>query len=336
MENKKGILERLKHDVVLGAEGYLFELERRGYVKAGPFVPEVVLDFPDAVKELHREFLHAGAEVMVAFTYYAHREKMRSVGREHDLENLNKTAIRLAREVSLEGDVLVAGNLSETWKYDHRKPEKSEKIVRPMFEEQVQWALDSGVDFIIAETFDHVGEALIALETIREAGLPAMITYTPYYEHSLDGHLWNEACKILADNGADIVGLNCSRGPATVYDLIDRIRKTVGCFVAAQPVPYRTSEPSPVFQQLQEEGQTCAFPLTLDPFLHTRFEMGAFAVKAREMGVNYIGICCGGAPHHIRSMAEALGRVVPASKYSRDLEKYPLSDSCKSYWDFET
>ena len=54
---KKGILERLKDGVVLGAEGYLFELERRGYLKAGPFVPEAVLDFPEAVKELHREFL---------------------------------------------------------------------------------------------------------------------------------------------------------------------------------------------------------------------------------------------------------------------------------------
>jgi betaine-homocysteine S-methyltransferase len=333
MENKKGILERLKDGVVLGAEGYLFELERRGYVKAGPFVPEVVLDFPDAVKELHREFLHAGAEVMVAFTYYAYREKMRTVGREHDLENLNKTAVRLAREVSGEGDALVAGKLSETWQYDHREPEKSEKIVRPMFEEQVRWAHDSGVDFIIAETFDHVGEALIALKAIRDAGLIAMITYTPYFEQSLDGYSWDEACKILADNGADIVGLNCSRGPETVYSLIEDIKKAVGCFVAAQPVPYRTSESRPVFQQLQEEGHSCAFPLMLDPFLHTRFEMAEFAVKARDMGVNYIGICCGGAPHHVRSMAEALGRVVPASKYSRDLEKYPLSDSCKSYWD---
>jgi betaine-homocysteine S-methyltransferase len=65
----KGLRERLEHDVVLGAEGYLFELERRGYLKSGPYVPEVVLDFPDAVRELHREFLRAGAEVMVAFTY---------------------------------------------------------------------------------------------------------------------------------------------------------------------------------------------------------------------------------------------------------------------------
>jgi betaine-homocysteine S-methyltransferase len=57
----RGLSERLAEGFVLGAEGYVFELERRGYIKAGPYVPEVVLDFPDAVLELHREFLRAGA-----------------------------------------------------------------------------------------------------------------------------------------------------------------------------------------------------------------------------------------------------------------------------------
>src|ERR1700752_4806676 len=103
------LLERLERDVVLGAEGFLFELERRGYLQSGPFVPEVVLDYPDAVRELHREFLRAGAEVMVAFTYYAHREKLRDVGREGDLEAMNRAAVRIAREVAREGDALVAG-----------------------------------------------------------------------------------------------------------------------------------------------------------------------------------------------------------------------------------
>ena len=58
------IMDRLRAGTVLGAEGYVFELERRGYIKAGPFVPEVVLDHPDAVRELHREFLRAGADVI--------------------------------------------------------------------------------------------------------------------------------------------------------------------------------------------------------------------------------------------------------------------------------
>ena len=99
-----GFRKRLESGVVLGAEGYLFELERRGYLKSGPYVPEAVLDFPDAVRELHREFLRAGAEVMVAFTYYGHREKLRMIGREQDLEPLNRDALRLAKVVVCLGD----------------------------------------------------------------------------------------------------------------------------------------------------------------------------------------------------------------------------------------
>src|SRR2546422_3929956 len=109
VRSQRGILDRLQAGVVLGAEGYVFELERRGYIKAGPYVPEVVLDFPDAVRELHREFLRAGADVMVALTYYAHREKLKTVGRENDLEALNRQALRVANEVAREGDALVAG-----------------------------------------------------------------------------------------------------------------------------------------------------------------------------------------------------------------------------------
>src|SRR5213082_1311674 len=134
------IVERMRAGTVLGAEGYLFELERRGYVKAGPFVPEVVLDFPDAVRELHREMLRAGAEVMVAFTYYGHREKLRMIGREQDLEPLNRNAVRLAKEVAGEGDALVAGNICNTWVYDPDAPESSGELVREMYREQVGWA----------------------------------------------------------------------------------------------------------------------------------------------------------------------------------------------------
>ena len=78
--SQRTLQQRLADGVVVGAEGYVFELERRGYIKAGPFVPEVILDEPDALRQLHREFLRAGADVMVALTYYAHREKLGTSG----------------------------------------------------------------------------------------------------------------------------------------------------------------------------------------------------------------------------------------------------------------
>ncbi len=108
------LLERLAAGPVICAEGYLFEIERRGYLSAGAYVPEAVLDHPEVVAQLHRDFLHAGSDVMLAFTYYAHREKLRVIGREDTLEEMNRTALRLAREAAQGSDALVAGNVSNS------------------------------------------------------------------------------------------------------------------------------------------------------------------------------------------------------------------------------
>jgi betaine-homocysteine S-methyltransferase len=323
VRNVHGILERIERGVVLGAEGYLFELERRGYLQAGPYVPEVVLEHPEAVKELHREFLRAGSEVMVALTYYAHRDKLRAIGREGELEQLNREAVRLAVEVAAEGDALVAGDISNTWVYDHQRPNETSRHVREMYEEQVGWAVDGGVDFVIAETLDYLGEALIALEVIQQFGLPAMITFGSVHEETKDGYSFVDACRMLEERGADIVGLNCSRGPVTLIPLIREVREAVDCYVAALPVAYRTTEEQPTFTSLRDTDGQRSFPIALDPFQTTRFDMADFAVQAQEIGVNYVGVCCGGAPHHVRGMAEALGRTVPASRFSADMSLHP-------------
>jgi betaine-homocysteine S-methyltransferase len=317
-------LERLERDVVIGAEGYLFELERRGYVKSGPFVPEVVLDFPEAVRQLHREFLRAGSDVMVAFTYYGHRDKLRSIGREGDLEPLNRQALRIAREVAAEGDALVAGNICNTWVYDPEDPERSGEVVREMYREQVGWAAEEGADFIVSETNDFLGEAEIALEVIREHGLPSVVNFASTSDTTMDGYELDEACRRLEEQGADVVGLNCSRGPATLLPLLERVRAAVGCHVAAVPVPYRTTPAEPTFQSLRDAGGARGFPVGLDPFLCTRFDMAEFAAAAKELGAGYLGVCCGGAPHHVRSMAERLGRTVPASRYSPEMSLHPV------------
>jgi betaine-homocysteine S-methyltransferase len=318
------ITERLANGTVLGAEGYVFELERRGYIKAGPFVPEVVLDFPDAVRELHREFLRAGAEVMVALTYYAHREKLRDVGREADLEAMNRQAVRIAREVAREGDALVAGNVCNTWAYDPDDP-ATRQTVRGMYAEQLGWAVEEGIDFVISETNDYLGEALIALEVTHGLGLPAMVTLaTTQPDRTRDGYGYAEACRILAAEGAQVVGLNCDRGPRTMVPLIPGIREVVDCAVAVQPVPYRTHAAAPTMETLRSPDGDRAFPVALDPFVCTRFEMAQFALQARELGVNYVGICCGAGPHHVRAMAEALGREVPASRYSPSMDLHPM------------
>jgi betaine-homocysteine S-methyltransferase len=317
--------QRLAEDVILGAEGYVFELERRGYIKAGPYVPEVILDAPEAVIELHREFLRAGAEVMVALTYYAHRAKLKAVGREGDLEEMNRTAVRIANQVAREGGALVAANISNTWSYDPAEPERTGAIVRAQYEEQLSWAVDEGVDLVIAETNDYLGEALIGLEVCHELGLPAVVTFASVHPTSTyDGYPYVEACRRAADAGATIVGLNCSRGPQTMKPLLAELRAGVNAPIAAQPVPYRTSGTTPAFESLTTTEGNRAFPIQLEPFCCTRFEMADFAGWARRAGIRYIGICCGGAPHHVRAMAEALGRETPASRYSPAIDLHPV------------
>ena len=172
---KLSLLERLKTGPVICAEGYLFEFERRGYLQAGAFVPEVVLENPGLVEQLHREFAHAGSDVIEAFTYYGHREKLRVIGREKDLEPMNRVALKIAKKVAAETNTLFAGNLCNSTAYapDDRK---SHNAVRKMFDEQLGWAASAGVDFVIAETYTHGGEALLALEAIKAAGLTAVIT----------------------------------------------------------------------------------------------------------------------------------------------------------------
>src|SRR6266404_3216832 len=319
---KQGLLERLEQGPVICAEGYLFECERRGYLQAGAFVPEVVLDHPEVVTELHREFVHAGSDVVEAFTYYGHREKLRIIGKEHLLEALNRNALEIARAVADESGALFAGDLSNTNIFS--EDDKSRRQVRAMFEEQTAWAVDAGVDFVIAETFSHAEEALIALDVIKQTGLPAVVTLALHREPvTRDGLTPAEACKRIEAAGADVVGLNCIRGPRTMLPHLGAIRAAVSCHVAALPVPYRTHDDQPTFQSLQDpefDGQP--FPTALDPFMCTRNDIAAFGEAALALDVRYLGVCCGAGPHHIRSLAEAVGKTPPASRYSADMSKH--------------
>lgn len=340
--NDLGLMARLERGPVICAEGYLFEFERRGYLQAGAFVPEVVLEQPDMVRSLHREFVHAGSDVVLAFTYYGHREKLRIIGKEALLEPLNRTALQIATEVAAESGALVAGDLCNTNAF--APDEAARRQVRRMFDEQVGWIAAGGVDYVVAETFSYAAEALIALESIKAAGLPAVVTLAVHQaEETRDGWTPEEACRRLADAGADVVGLNCIRGPHTMLPLIERIRAAVDVHVAALPVPYRTTAEQPSFQSLRDPDCDCLpterpFPTALDPFTCNRYEIGQFAREADAIGVRYLGVCCGAGPHHIRSMAEALGRTPPGSRFSPDMSKHAflgndglLKDHNRSY-----
>src|SRR5258706_5795711 len=122
----KSIKALLKESVVLGDGGYLIELERRGYVDSGSgrekvgtgkgsgqFTPEVSIENPEALRQLHREFLNAGSQVLQALTFFGTREKLSRAGYGAETERINHTAVKLARETAGE-TALVAGSASRT------------------------------------------------------------------------------------------------------------------------------------------------------------------------------------------------------------------------------
>jgi betaine-homocysteine S-methyltransferase len=160
---------------VLGDGGYLLELEKRGYVQAGPFTPEVVIEHPDALAQLHprvpawRRRRAPDDDVL--------RQRRQARDRRHagKVDDINRNAVQVARQVAAEGDALVAGT----------SPSRGPTIRRPrerrpcpgLFDRQLQDQTDAGgVDFWIGETFSFVGEALLFVERAKRTDLPVMAT----------------------------------------------------------------------------------------------------------------------------------------------------------------
>jgi len=324
------LIEKLNNGPIICAEGYLFAMERRGYLSAGAFVPEVVLEHPEVVSQLHREFIRAGSDVVQAFTYYGHREKLRIIGKEELLEPLQKNALQIAKDAAKEFsdlDLMVCGDVANTNIYDP-SDSNSLKECQKMYEEQITWAKEANVDFIVAETMNWVDELKIALKAIKDEGFIAVANFAiPRGDLTRDGYTSEDACKLMEDLGADVVGLNCYRGPKMTMKLLEKVRNKVSCHVAGLPVPYRTTEEEPGFLNITDHNCNCipgdnAFPVALDNLYCNRYEMAEFAKKCMEKNIHFIGICCGAEPHHVREMSVAVGKKPISYKYYPDMTKH--------------
>ena len=333
---KNKLKERLDKGPLICAEGFLFEIERRGYMKSGEFVPMVSLENPEALINLHRDFQHAGSDIVQAFTYNGHREKMKVIGKEELLEPLNREALKIAKKVAVETPKgskpnLMAGNISNSniW---NDKDKSTNYEVEKMFQEMVGWAVDEEADILIGETFYYAEEAYTALKVMKQTGLPSVITIAPMGENIMrDGFTIVDTCKELEQLGGDVVGMNCFRGPNTMMPYLKKIRKNLRCHVAALPINFRTTKDHPTFFNLPDNnGCSChtphktPFPTALDPMQCNRYEIGAFAKEAFDLGINYLGVCCGANPMLIREVAESVGLKVPASKYKEDMSTHML------------
>ena len=343
---KRSLIERLNLGPVICAEGFLFEIERRGYMSSGEFVPMVSLEHPEALENLHKDFQHAGSDIVQAFTYNGHREKMKIIGKEKLLEPLNRASLKIAKKVA-DNPIgaepnLMAGNISNSNIWNDKDP-KTHLEVEKMFSEMVGWAVDEGADILIGETFYYAKEAYAALKVMKKTGLPSVITIAPMGENIMrDGVSIVDTCKELEQIGGDVVGMNCFRGPATMMPYIKKIRKALKCHIAALPINLRTTEKHPTFFNLPDNnGCTChspyktEFPTALDPMQCNRYEIGKFAKDAFSLGVNYLGVCCLANPMLIRQVAEAVGLTVPSSKYREDMTNHMLFGTGKNIPDHQ-
>ncbi|HKS35727.1 MAG TPA: homocysteine S-methyltransferase family protein [Verrucomicrobiae bacterium] len=311
----KPITQLLKEGTVLGDGGYLIELERRGYVESGSrrekvgtgkgsgqFTPEVAIENPDALRELHREFLRAGSQVLQALTFFGTREKLNRAGYGADTERINAAAVKLAKEVA--GDrALVAGSVSRT-QLTEREGMGSLDKSRDHIAEQIRLLKDAGVDFLILETFFHLAEMKAALKCASDAGLPAVATlsFRPLITQCTDGHTPAECAKVMADLGAIAVGANCEQEPKRMLPLLREMRAAANVPIAAQPAAFRTTDDCHCFTRQP------AFPDDLETIQVSRREFEEFGQVARAEGIGYAGGCCGCNPAYIRALADGLGR----------------------------
>jgi betaine-homocysteine S-methyltransferase len=304
----------LETGVVIGDGGYLIELERRGFVDSGSgrekvgtgrgsgqFTPEVAIENPDALRELHREFLNAGSQVLQALTFFGTREKLHRAGYGAETERINTTAVKLAKEVA-GGRALVAGSVSRT-QLTEREGFESLGKSRDHLAEQIRLLKDAGVDFLILETFFHLAEMRVALECAAAAGLPAVTTmsFRPLISRCTDGHPPADCARVMTDLGAVAVGANCEQDPRRMRQLLREMRTATSRPLAAQPAAFRTTEDCHSFTRLPE------FPDALETIQVSRTEFTEFGHWAREEGIGYAGGCCGCNAAYIRALARGLG-----------------------------
>ncbi|XP_060597707.1 betaine--homocysteine S-methyltransferase 1-like, partial [Ruditapes philippinarum] len=154
--------------------------------------------------------------------YFGHRAFMKLQGREDESEKLNRDALTIARRVADKYGKLIAGGLSDTPLYS-KDDKESHQTIYEISKEQVIWCVEGGVDYIIGESFDSYGEAQLALRAIKEygKGCPAVITMAAHIpDFTTDDIPIPEALKRLEDQGAAVVGINCSRGQEVMMSLL--------------------------------------------------------------------------------------------------------------------
>ncbi len=280
-----------------GAMGTM--LHARGVSFAKCF-DELNLTNPAAVADIHREYIEAGAQLIITNTFGANRFKLSKHGLQNQLTEINRAGVELARRAiaaSYKNDVLVAGDVGPLGvriaPYGRVKPEEA----RAAFAEQIQSLADAGVDLIVIETMSdlyEIQEAIKAAKSIAGADglLPviASVTFTRD-DRTLLGDDPMKVARKLKEAGADVIGVNCSGGPSQLLRILKQMKHAVPDRSVKFWVKPNAGWPEQV-------GGRIMYPADADYF-------GDYALSFREAGANIVGGCCGTTPQHISAMKKA-------------------------------
>jgi len=245
---------------------------------------------------------------MQAFTFYASEDKLQNRGNlaaeTIGVDAINRAAARIAKEVADEGDALTLGGICQCPTY---LSGDTEEQVKGEFRKQIKVFTEEKLDFLLCEYFEHIEEMEWAIQVCKETGKAVAASMAIGPEGDLHGVSAGECAVRMAKAGADVVGVNCHFDPFMSLDALKKMKESLKAanlspYLMCQPLAYHTPDAGRQgFIDLPE------FPFGLEPRIMTRFEMQRYAREAYDLGVRYIGGCCGFEPYHIRAVAEELG-----------------------------
>lgn len=253
---------------------------------------ELNLSQPDLIRGIHHEYLQAGAEVIETNTFGGNSVRLERHGLRDKVHDINFHGARLAKEAAKSFDGWVAGAVGPLGIRIEPLGKMSFQEARDIFREQIAALLEGGVDLLILETFGYIDELHQAIHAARELGLriPVVAQVTLDEESNcLDGSTPEIFVPRIEEWGADVIGCNCSVGPVTMLDSVERIRAATSLPLSAQP---NAGIPRSV------EGRNI--------YLCSPEYMASYARKFVNAGVRLVGGCCGSTPEHIRVMKSAL------------------------------
>lgn len=318
--------EALDSDRVVLFDGAMgTELYRRG-VFVNRCYDALSLDEPELVREIHRDYRRAGAEVLETNTFGGNRMRLQSYGEEGRVQEINRAAARLAREEAGE-ELFVGGSMGPLGVRLEPYGPTSEAEARDIFRQQAELLAEGGVDLLVLETFSDLSELRQAVEACRATDLPvlAQMTIQPDGRTSY-GVEPEQIAAAMEDVGADAVGLNCSVGPAGMLEAVERMAESTRLPISAIP---NAGMPQEV------EGRKM--------YMASPEYMATYARRLVEAGARMVGGCCGTGPDHVREMARQLEEgprprprtapsveVRPAAEETEPEEPTPLAE--RSDW----